>query len=80
MWGVFLISVMCLKYLRLFHGFERSDVKTLSFNVDTRYESYQTKDRSWKERFVGYEFKHVMKVEFDSDNARLGKCKIIFNM
>ncbi len=55
------------------HGFERSDVKTLSFNVDTRYESYQTKDRSWKERFVGYEFKHVMKVEFDSDNARLGK-------
>ena len=36
-------------------------------------ESYQTKDRSWKERFVGYEFKHVMKVESDSDNARLGK-------
>lgn len=55
------------------YGFERSDVKTLSFNVDTRYESYQAKDRSWKQRFIGYEFKHVMKVEFDSDNARLGK-------
>ncbi len=54
-------------------GFDRADVKTLLFNVDTRYESYQTRDKSWKERFVGYEFKHVVKVEFDSDNARLGK-------
>lgn len=54
-------------------GFDRSDVKTLMFDVDTRYESYQTKDKSWKERFVGYEYKHVVKVEFDSDNARLGK-------
>ncbi|MBR4668305.1 MAG: SIMPL domain-containing protein, partial [Butyrivibrio sp.] len=54
-------------------GFERSDVKTLIFNVDTRYESYQTRDKSWRERFVGYEFKHVVKVEFDSDNTRLGK-------
>ena len=54
-------------------GFDRSDVKTLMFDVDTRYESYQSKDKSWKERFVGYEYKHVVKVEFDSDNARLGK-------
>ena len=54
-------------------GFDRSDVKTLMFNVDTRYESYQTRDKSWRERFVGYEFKHVVKVEFDSDNTRLGK-------
>ena len=54
-------------------GFERNDVKTLMFDVDTRNESYQTKDKSWKERFVGYEYKHVVKVEFDIDNARLGK-------
>lgn len=54
-------------------GFNRTDVKTVLFNVDTRYESYQTKDKSWRERFVGYEFKHVVKVEFDSDNTRLGK-------
>ena len=54
-------------------GFDRSDVKTLMFNVDTRYESYQTRDKSWRERFVGYEFKHVVKVEFPSDNTRLGK-------
>jgi len=54
-------------------GFDRTDVKTVLFNVDTRYESYQTQDKSWRERFVGYEFKHVVKVEFDSDNTRLGK-------
>ena len=59
-------------------GLERSDVKTLIFNVDTRYESYQTRDKSWRERFVGYEFKHVVKVEFDSDNTRLGK--ILFSL
>lgn len=54
-------------------GFAREEVKTLSFNVNTRYESYQAKDKSWKERFVGYEFLHMMKLEFDSDNKRLGK-------
>ncbi len=62
-----------LKELLRKHDFESSDVKTLSFNVDTKYESYQAKDRSWKQRFVGYEFRHVLKIEFDSDNDRLGK-------
>ena len=53
-------------------GFERKDLKTLSFNVDAEYESYQEKDL-WKQRFVGYRFDHVLKLEFDSDNERLGK-------
>ena len=54
-------------------GIDRTAVKTLMFNIDTKYESYQAWDKSWKERFVGYEFKHVVKVEFDSDNKRLGR-------
>lgn len=62
-----------LKTLLNKHGFENSDVKTLLFNVDTKYESYQAYDKSWKQRFVGYEFRHVLKIEFDSDNDRLGK-------
>ena len=53
-------------------GFERSDLKTLSFSVDTEYESYKVRDE-YKRRFVGYKFTHVLKVEFDSDNQRLGK-------
>ncbi|WP_022770419.1 SIMPL domain-containing protein [Butyrivibrio sp. NC2007] len=54
-------------------GLDRTAVKTLMFNIDTKYEGYQAWDKSWKERFVGYEFKHVVKVEFDSDNKRLGR-------
>ena len=53
-------------------GFVRTDLKTLNFNVDTEYESYQVKN-TYKQRFVGYKYHHQMKVEFDSDNARLGK-------
>lgn len=54
-------------------GLDRTAAKTLMFNIDTKYESYQARDKSWKERFVGYEFKHMVKVEFDSDNERLGR-------
>ena len=53
-------------------GFERSDLKTLNFSVDTEYESYR-EDGAYRQRFIGYKFCHILKVEFDSDNARLGK-------
>ena len=54
-------------------GFERSDLKTLSFNVDTEYESCRDKNNGYKQRFVGYRFSHILKVEFASDNERLGQ-------
>ena len=54
-------------------GFEKEEIKTLYFNVDTEYESYQAKDRSWKSRFLGYKYTHRMKIEFPADNERLGK-------
>ena len=53
-------------------GFERSDLKTLNFNVETEYESYKDKG-TYKQRLIGYRFTHMMKVEFPSDNDRLGK-------
>ncbi len=53
--------------------FQRSDVKTMSFNIDTDYESYQAKDKSRKRRFVGYKYRHTMKIEFPADNVTLGK-------
>ena len=53
-------------------GFSRADLKTLSFDVETVYESYKVKDE-WKRRFDGYKFTHVLKVEFESDNRRLGQ-------
>ena len=53
-------------------GFERADLKTLSLNVDTEYESYRDKNNDYRQRFVGYRSEHVLKVEFASDNERLG--------
>ncbi len=61
-----------MKDLLVPFGLERSDLKTLSFGVDTEYESYKVKDE-YKRRFAGYKFTHVMKLEFESDNQRLGK-------
>ena len=54
-------------------GFDRSDLKTISFNVDSKYEGYQDENNNWRQRFVGYEFTHFMKLEFPSDNELLGR-------
>lgn len=61
-----------LKKVLSAYGFDRSDLKTLYFSVDTEYERYEEKGE-YKRRFVGYRFCHRMKVEFPSDNDRLGK-------
>ena len=52
-------------------GFARSDLKTLNFSIDAEYESYREKDE-YKQRFAGYRYRHAMKIEFSSDNGRLG--------
>ena len=54
-------------------GFDRSDLKTKNFDVNTEYESYRDNNNDYKEHFIGYQYTHVLKVEFDSDNDRLGK-------
>ena len=52
-------------------GFERADLKTFNFRVDTEYESYKDRDGSYKQRFSGYRFRHMLKVEFPSDKNYL---------
>ena len=61
-----------LKDLMMAFGFDRTDLKTLNFNVNTEYESYKYKGE-YRQRFAGYKYYHVMKLEFPSDNDRLGK-------
>lgn len=53
-------------------GFERCDLKTLSFTVEPEYESYK-ENGAYKQRLTGYSFRHVLKIEFMSDNILLGK-------
>lgn len=54
-------------------GFARSDCKTLSFRVSEKTEHVYNADDGVKERFVGYEYRHLMKLEFDSDADLFGK-------
>ena len=61
-----------LKDLLSAYGFERSDLKTLYFDVDTEYQRHKEGDE-YKSRFVGYTYEHDLKIEFDSDHERLGK-------
>ena len=53
-------------------GFNPTDLKTLNFNVDTEYESYRERNE-YKQRLIGYRYRHTMKIEFGSDNDRLGR-------
>ena len=61
-----------IKDLFLAFGFEKSRLKTLSFNIDTEYKNYKEHD-DYKRIFVGYSYRQVLKIEFDSDNKLLGK-------
>ena len=61
-----------LKELLEREGFSRENIKTLSFDVNMENESYKDKDGNWKSRFKGYQYRHTMKIEFPSDQKRLG--------
>ena len=66
-------SVEILKDMLEGLGYDRKELKTVYFNINTEYESYQDRDRSWKRRFEGYKYTHRMRLEFPADNNRLGK-------
>ena len=51
-------------------GHDGKELKTTSFNINTRYESYR-ENGGHKQRFVGYACYHGLKLEFDLDMAAL---------
>lgn len=54
-------------------GFVRDALKTLQFNVDTLYEGYQDDKGVYRNRFVGYQFQHTLKLDFPMDSELLGR-------
>lgn len=58
-------------------GFQKTDLKTLYFNVDTQYENYQAQDKSWKHRFKGYQFTHSINGFKGYYAYILGKCCVL---
>ena len=59
-------------------GFEKEDLKTVSFDIRTVYKNIQTEDGDWKEELQGYQFEHRLKLEFPIDNEKLGKVLYAF--
>lgn len=52
-------------------GFEKSSVKTSSFNVHTDYDRVKGKDGNYHTEFNGYICSHRLKLEFDFNTKRL---------
>jgi uncharacterized protein YggE len=52
-------------------GHDSKELKTTSFNINTKYESYQ-ENKAWKQRFIGYNCSHGLRLEFDLDMPMLG--------
>lgn len=54
-------------------GFEKKDIKTISFNINTKYENESTDFNNYKRKFMGYEVSHSLKIEFENDSDKLGR-------
>lgn len=54
-------------------GYDKKDLKTTSFDVDTRYESVHDRDGNYKREFAGYACIYRLKLSFDLDNKQLAK-------
>lgn len=53
-------------------GFERDDLKTVGFNVNTKYENRRDGGSGDYVRvFAGYEFVHELRIEFDAEREKL---------
>lgn len=54
-------------------GFEKKDIKTSKFNINSKYDSKRNKSGDYVRYFVGYSFSNELSIEFDNDNKKLGK-------
>ncbi|MDE7293718.1 MAG: SIMPL domain-containing protein [Oscillospiraceae bacterium] len=53
-------------------GFDSKDIKTTNFDFGAKFDSHYDNGKYIKE-FLGYKYIHELKIEFDSDNRRLGE-------
>lgn len=54
-------------------GYEKSDMKITSFNVQTRYENVKDRQGNYKREFAGYACSYHLKLAFDFDSKQLAK-------
>jgi len=53
-------------------GHDGKRLKTTSFSVNTKYESYKDKNGNYQSKFLGYCCAHGLRLEFDLDMKKLG--------
>lgn len=66
-------SVKVLQDAIISAGFDKKDLKTTNFNIDTHYKSYHDKNDNYKSRFDGYICEQGLKLEFDFETATMSK-------
>ena len=54
-------------------GYEKSDLKTINFAVDTRYENIKDRQGNYRREFSGYAVIYRLKLSFDMDSNQLAK-------
>ena len=54
-------------------GYEKSDLKTINFAVDTRYENVKDRQGNYRREFSGYAVIYRLKLSFDMDSKQLAK-------
>lgn len=55
------------------HKYRKEDLKTTSFDVQTRYENVKDRQGNYKREFVGYACSYRLKLAFDFDSKQLAK-------
>lgn len=54
-------------------GYQKSDIKTSSFRVDTRYDNIKDCQGNYKREFSGYACNYQLKLSFDFDSKQLAR-------
>ena len=54
-------------------GYRKEDLKTTSFDVQTRYENVKDRQGNYKREFVGYACTYRLKLAFDFDSKQLAR-------
>ena len=54
-------------------GYQKEDLKTISFDLDARYESFHDQQGNYKREFSGYAVTYRLKLSFDMDSKQLAK-------
>ena len=62
-----------LKMVLIENGLKKESLKTKDFNVYKKTKSVKDQYGNYHEKFLGYEYNHIISFKFDNDNELLGK-------